>query len=96
MEGERGAVRIRVAGRVQKVGFRAWTRGKAVALGLSGSVANEPDGTVSILLAGEVASIDRMIDALWGGPDAAAVTDVAVEPAPLESHELPSGFTIEG
>lgn len=96
MEGKRGAVRIRIAGRVQNVGFRAWTRGKAVALGLSGSVANEPDGTVSLLLAGEVAAIARMIDALWQGPDAAAVTDIAVEPAPLESHDLPNGFTIAG
>jgi acylphosphatase len=94
MDGERSAVRIRVAGRVQNVGFRAWTRDKADALGLSGSVANEPDGTVSVLLVGTDAAIERMIDALWQGPAAAAVTDVNVKPAPAGSQDMPNGFTI--
>ena len=52
MASERRAVRVRIAGRVQGVNFRAWTRDEAERLGLDGWVRNEADGSVTALLAG--------------------------------------------
>ncbi len=45
-------IHIRVFGRVQGVGFRAWTRRKALSLELSGWVRNRIDGSVEIMAEG--------------------------------------------
>ena len=66
----------RVRGRVQGVGFRWWTRVRARALGLSGSVRNCPDGTVEVQVRGPrdaVAELRRMLEA---GPPGAQVQAV--------------------
>src|SRR5450830_389506 len=48
------AVRLtaRVTGMVQAVGFRYWTVRKAEELGLSGTVRNNDDGTVGVVVEG--------------------------------------------
>lgn len=46
------ARRLTVRGRVQGVGFRAWTVREAKALGLDGWVRNRRDGTVEVLACG--------------------------------------------
>ena len=38
-----------VHGRVQGVGFRWWTRARALELGLTGYAANRPDGRVMVV-----------------------------------------------
>ena len=38
-----------VHGRVQGVGFRWWTRSRALELGLTGYAANRPDGRVQVV-----------------------------------------------
>ena len=73
------AVRVTVAGRVQGVWFRGWTRQEAVALGLRGSVRNEVDGRVTVVLAGPEARVMEMIAELHRGPPAARVRDVSWE-----------------
>ncbi|WP_414898289.1 acylphosphatase [Rhodovulum sp. YEN HP10] len=85
------AVRVRIAGRVQGVGFRAWTLSRATELDLSGWVRNEADGTVLALLAGPEDRVARMLDALQEGPASARVA--AVETMPGERPEG-SGFRI--
>jgi acylphosphatase len=48
------AVRLTVwvSGRVQGVGFRWWTRSRALELGLGGSASNLPDGRVEVVAEG--------------------------------------------
>lgn len=92
MTGER-SVAVHVTGRVQGVGFRVWVRREAGALGLSGWVRNERDGSVRALLAGSRQAVDEMLTRLRQGPSGAVVEGVAVE----ESGTLPpSGFRITG
>ena len=86
------SVRVRVTGRVQGVSFRAWTQGRARALGLDGWVRNEADGSVRALIGGELSAVDEMIAALHDGPRWAKVEGVEVEPA--EMADVPPGFQI--
>lgn len=46
------AARFSVTGRVQGVAFRAYTRQKALQLGLTGYARNLPDGSVEVLAIG--------------------------------------------
>ncbi len=75
------AVRIRISGRVQGVGFRAWALHRATELDLHGWVRNLTDGRVEILLSGAEPAITTLIDLCWSGPSASAVTDVVVSEA---------------
>lgn len=88
----RAAYHVRVTGRVQGVGFRAWTQRRAEALGLSGWVRNEADGAVTALIAGEEASLAEMRAALHKGPAFARVD--RVEATPAEPDEAQAGFHI--
>ena len=87
-------VQVRITGRVQGVGFRAWAQAEARRLGLTGWVRNERDGSVSALLSGPDEAVSAMIERLHTGPPAAQVTDVAV--ADAASQESPSNFAITG
>jgi len=71
-------VRVIVRGRVQGVGFRAWTQHEALARGLSGWVRNRRDGAVEAVLSGEEEMVDRMLAAMREGPRVAVVTAVEV------------------
>lgn len=55
---------IKFYGRVQGVGFRYKARYTADALGLTGFVHNEYDGSVRMEVQGEEAMIDRLIQTL--------------------------------
>ncbi len=88
------AVRVTITGRVQGVSFRWWTARQADQLGLSGWVRNQPDGSVSALLAGAEADVAAMLARFREGPPAAVVRNVAVEAADIE--DAPSGFRITG
>lgn len=65
-----------VSGRVQGVFFRQSTMEQARALGLSGWVANRPDGSVRVCAEGEVATLKRLLEWLHEGPPAAHVEQV--------------------
>ena len=67
---------FRVTGRVQGVGFRAWTRDRAVGLGLHGWVRNEAGGAVTGVMAGPAAAVAGMVEALHDGPRFARVDRV--------------------
>lgn len=67
-----------VSGSVQGVGYRAFARGAARALGIRGHARNLPDGRVEVLACGEAAALDEFIARLREGPTWSRVTEVAV------------------
>ena len=72
------AARLRITGRVQGVGYRAWAIDTAAGLGLRGWVRNRRDGSVEALVIGGEDAVAAMIEACREGPFAARVTDVDV------------------
>lgn len=56
-----------VSGRVQGVGFRWWTRARALELGLVGWAKNLPDGRVEVVCEGTRQACDSMLDRLGSG-----------------------------
>ena len=73
-----GSVHVRIAGRVQGVGFRWFVREEARRLGLSGRVTNLDDGRVEVAASGAQASLDRLLSALRVGPPGCRVDTVDV------------------
>ncbi|MFZ4508055.1 MAG: acylphosphatase [Fimbriimonas sp.] len=61
-------VRIRVEGRVQGVGFRAFVRDVALELGLTGEVWNVLDGAVELVASGDSSQIALLPERLRLGP----------------------------
>jgi acylphosphatase len=70
---------LRIAGRVQGVGYRAWAWQTAAGLGLRGWVRNRADGTVEALVIGADDAVAAMIEACRDGPSAARVRDIVVD-----------------
>lgn len=72
-----------VHGHVQGVGFRWWTRSRALELGLSGYAANKPDGRVHVVAEGSETACRELLDALRGGATPGTVDLVvdSIEPA---------------
>jgi acylphosphatase len=74
MSGEAQTItRVVIVGRVQRVGYRAWTERTAIELDLAGWVRNRLDGSVEAVFAGEVEVVTQMIDACRAGPPKAMV-----------------------
>ena len=67
---------LRIAGRVQGVGYRDWLVREARRHGLSGWVRNRADGTVEALLAGEEDGLNAVLTACRRGPPLAQVTSI--------------------
>ncbi|MFD1519442.1 acylphosphatase [Pseudonocardia yunnanensis] len=65
-----------VAGRVQGVGFRWWTRTHALELGLVGVAKNLPDGRVAVVAEGERQACERLRDAIRAGESPGSVAEV--------------------
>jgi acylphosphatase len=80
-----------VHGRVQGVGFRWWTRAKALELGLTGYAANRPDGSVHIVAQGPRDACQRLLDLLQAGGTPGHVDNVVAEWS--QRGELISNFT---
>ena len=75
------SVRLRITGRVQGVGYRAWAIQEAARLGLRGWVRNRSDGSVEALVIGTDDAVAVMIESCYEGPFAARVREVAVSEA---------------
>lgn len=71
-------VHVRIEGRVQGVGYRAWTAREASALGLSGWVRNRRDGSVEAVLQGDPEIVGTMLRRCQTGPAEALVTRLAI------------------
>ena len=83
---------LRIAGRVQGVGYRDALRETALAHGLSGWVRNRRDGSVEALLQGGEAAVDAVIAWARRGPPAARVAGIEVLAAAGEFDKPHSGF----
>ncbi|MEU9129149.1 acylphosphatase [Kitasatospora sp. NPDC048540] len=55
-----------VRGRVQQVGFRWWTRARALEIGLTGYTSNLGDGRVQVVAEGLHAECEELLAALRG------------------------------
>ena len=78
--------RIRIEGRVQGVGYRAWVVARAREAGVGGWVRNRRDGSVEAAFAGEPDLIDALVERCREGPSAAvvaAIRDLVDDDAPL-------------
>jgi len=73
------AFRIKVSGKVQGVFFRASTKEKAIELGISGWVRNEPDGSVLIEAEGNETKMIEFRRWCTIGSPAARVEGIKVE-----------------
>ncbi len=68
-----------ISGRVQGVGFRAYTRRKASQEGVTGWVRNLADGRVEVVLSGARENVGLVINSLRSGPSLARVEDIKIE-----------------
>jgi acylphosphatase len=84
-------VHVTVRGRVQGVGYRAWTADTARSLGLAGHVRNRRDGAVEALLHGPAEVVGAMLARMRDGPPAARVDDLRTEEG---AGERPEGFAV--
>ena len=67
-----------VTGRVQGVGFRWWTRSRALELGLAGSATNLDDGRVQVVAEGPREAAEQLLGLLRGS-SAPGRVDAVVE-----------------
>ena len=83
---------IIVSGKVQGVWYRQSTKEKALDLGITGEVSNQPDGTVKIIATGSKKQLIQLTDWCRQGPPKARVTDLDIKELPLQPFK---SFTIE-
>ena len=83
---------LRIAGRVQGVGYRDALRGEAEARGLAGWVRNRRDGTVEAVLQGDSGAVQAVLEWARRGPPAAHVEHVDAQPAQGELDRPYAGF----
>ncbi|MGA2480107.1 MAG: acylphosphatase [Spirochaetia bacterium] len=77
--GENKAFHALVLGRVQGVGFRYSALRQANVLGIMGTVANTPEGSVEVNAEGEPLALQRFLLWLEKGPPGCRVRDVQVQ-----------------
>ena len=83
--------RLRIEGRVQGVGFRAFVVREATARGLDGWVRNRRDGGVEAVVSGPLDVVEAMVDACRKGPLAARVDMVKLLD---EENSIAAGFIV--
>lgn len=86
-----------IHGRVQGVGYRAWTEDLAQRLHLEGWVRNRRDGTVEAVFSGPEKAVLAALEACRTGPRGAHVEKVEVDegdPKLLEQRHPGARFTV--
>jgi acylphosphatase len=72
---------LRIAGRVQGVGYRYALHAQAQTAGISGWVRNRRDGTVEAVVQGSPQAVEKIVAWAKRGPPAARVTEVSAQAA---------------
>jgi acylphosphatase len=73
------ALRLRIIGRVQGVGYRAFVADEGQRLGLTGWVRNRADGSVEAVVVGNDDAVAAMLAACRRGPRFSAVERIEQE-----------------
>ncbi|GAA1874376.1 acylphosphatase [Pseudonocardia ailaonensis] len=73
-----------VRGQVQGVGFRWWTRARALEIGLVGQARNLPDGRVAVTAEGPRERCEALLGLLRGGGTPGRVDDVTEQWTPAK------------
>jgi len=79
------SVKIKVTGRVQRVGFRYFVQRWAEDFGIGGWVKNQRDGSVFLEAEGRKDRIEKLIKELKEGPSMAQVDEVNAKWAGFEN-----------
>ena len=61
------------------MGFRGWTRARALELGLTGYAANQNDGRVLVVAQGSRQACEQLLSLLRGGDTAGSVDTVVAD-----------------
>ena len=83
---------LRIAGRVQGVGFRDAMHDEALAHGVTGWVRNRRDGSVEAVVQGEPAAVDAVVAWARRGPPGGRVTEFDASFAQSEFDRPYTGF----
>lgn len=86
------ALRLRIVGLVQGVGFRDYMVREAATQGVSGWVRNRRDGSVEVFAIGPTEALDAIKAAARRGPRAARVIRVDADPANAADWPGEQGF----
>lgn len=79
-------IEVFIAGKVQKVGFRACIRRIATDLNVTGTVMNLPDGRVHIYASGDAMILEKFISMVYGCPRA-VIRDVHLVEIPWKNYD---------
>ena len=88
-----------IRGRVQGIGYRAWTEYTALERGVQGWVRNRSDGSVEALFAGSAEVVAAMIEACRQGPPGARVNAIdqrEADPSELALRRRGEQFSVLG
>jgi len=77
---------IRLTGKVQGVGYRAFAQRTAQELALSGYVVNLPDGSVEVDAEGDREQIERFVEQLRLGPPRSRVEKLEIQWKPYSGQ----------
>lgn len=77
----------KVFGRVQGVGFRAWTKKTAYKYNLNGWVMNCSDKSVEFVVSGKKNNIDKFIDECSTGPILSNVKTLSLKKLPFSEYK---------
>jgi acylphosphatase len=83
---------VMIRGRVQGVGYRAWTEYNAEGRGLHGWVRNRRDGSVEAIFAGSESDVRAMIDDCRQGPPGSRVDAIEERDGSADELMLRSGY----
>lgn len=87
-------ISVTVDGKVQGVGFRAYTKKQAEKLGLEGWVKNKSDGTVEVVAQGKENELETFVEHLRSGPYFAEVENFEINWHDKLQDQL-GGFVVE-
>lgn len=68
-----------IEGRVQGVGYRMSAQIAAQKIGVTGWVRNLRSGQVEMVVEGEPAQLEQLLEWAWQGPNFAQITDISLE-----------------
>lgn len=74
---------VLITGRVQGVGFRAFTQRNARQLGITGYAKNLPNGKVEVVAEGDPSQLDALVAVLKEGPRPARVESLEIDERPF-------------